>query len=69
MSTSTLSSKFQVSIPKALRDRLSWRPGQKIAFIAKADGVLMVSVPDREALFGIAPGVNTEGYRDRDDRF
>ena len=43
MSTSTLSSKFQVSIPKALRDRLSWRPGQKIAFIAKADGVLIVT--------------------------
>jgi AbrB family looped-hinge helix DNA binding protein len=68
MSTSTLSSKYQVSIPKALRQRLSWRPGQKLAFIAKADGVLMVPIPEREALAGMARGANTEGYRDRDDR-
>ena len=67
--TSKLSSKYQVSIPKAVRERLAWRPGQKIAFIDKGDGVLMVPVPDREALAGIARGANTENYRDRNDRY
>ena len=69
MSTSTLSSKYQVSIPKALRERLSWRPGQKLAFIAKADGLLMVAVPERQELVGIARGADPEGYRDRNDRY
>jgi AbrB family looped-hinge helix DNA binding protein len=67
--TATVSSKFQVSIPKEVRDRMALRPGQKVAFIAKADGVMMVPVPTREELAGMARGANTEGYRDRNDRY
>jgi hypothetical protein len=48
---------------------MAWRPGQKIAFIARADGVLMVPIPEREDLAGMARGSNPEGYRDRNDRF
>ncbi|HKI14969.1 MAG TPA: AbrB/MazE/SpoVT family DNA-binding domain-containing protein [Roseiarcus sp.] len=66
---STLSPKYQVSIPKALRQQLNWRPGQKLAFIAKGKGVLMIPVPEREALVGIARGANVEDYRDRNDRY
>jgi AbrB family looped-hinge helix DNA binding protein len=66
---STLSPKYQVSIPKALRQQLNWRPGQKLAFIAKGKGVLMIPVPDREALVGIARGANIDDYRDRNDRY
>ena len=65
----TVSSKYQVSIPKEVRDQLALRPGQKVAFIAKPEGVLIVPVPEREALAGMARGANPEGYRDRDDRF
>ena len=64
-----LSSKFNVSIPKAVRERLAWKPGQKIAFIARADGVLMMAIPEREDLAGIARGGNPKGYRDRSDRY
>ena len=67
--TSKLSSKYQVSIPKAVRERLAWRPGQKIAFIDQGQSVLMVPVPDREALAGMARGANTDNYRDRNDRY
>jgi AbrB family looped-hinge helix DNA binding protein len=66
---STLSSKYRISIPKAVRERMSWRPGQRIAFIARSDGILMVPIPEREALAGSARGSNPEGYRDRGDRF
>ena len=66
---SKLSSRYQVSIPKAVRERLAWRPGQKIAFIDHGDSVVMVPVPDREALPGIARGANTDNYRDRNDRY
>ncbi len=67
--TSKISSKYQVSIPKVVRERLAWRPGQKVAFIAKGKGVLMIPVPDREALVGIARGANLDNYRDRNDRY
>ena len=67
--TATVSSKFQVSIPKEVRDRMALRPGQKVAFIAKIEGVLMVPVPEREEIAGMARGTNPEGYRDRNDRY
>jgi AbrB family looped-hinge helix DNA binding protein len=67
--TSKISSKYQISIPKAVRDHHAWRPGQKIAFIDKGHGVLMIPVPDREALVGIARGANIDNYRDRNDRY
>jgi len=69
MTTATLSSKYQLAIPKAVRERMSWKPGQKIAFIARADGILMAAVPERKDLAGIASGANPEGYRDRGDRY
>jgi AbrB family looped-hinge helix DNA binding protein len=70
MSTSaTVSSKFQISIPKEVRDHLALRPGEKVAFIAKPEGFLIVRVPKREDLAGMARGANTEGYRDRNDRY
>jgi bifunctional DNA-binding transcriptional regulator/antitoxin component of YhaV-PrlF toxin-antitoxin module len=67
--TSKLSSKYKDSIPKSMRERLAWRPGQKIGFIDKGHGVLMAQVPDREALAGMARGANTDNYRDRNDRY
>jgi AbrB family looped-hinge helix DNA binding protein len=67
--TSKLSWKHQILIPKAVRERLAWRPGQKIAFIDHGDSVVMVPVPDREALAGMARGANTDNYRDRNDRY
>ena len=67
--SATLSSKYQISVPKEVRERMAWKPGQKFAFIAKADGILLVPIPEREALAGIARGANLEGYRDRNDRY
>jgi hypothetical protein len=45
------------------------RPGGKVAFIEKSAGVLIVRVPERDDLAGVARGANIEGYRDRKDRF
>lgn len=67
--TATLSAKFQISIPKAVRTAQHWTAGQQFAFIPKGAGVLLVPVPTKEYLFGIAKGANTEDYRDREDRY
>jgi AbrB family looped-hinge helix DNA binding protein len=66
--TATLSSKFQISIPKAVRTAQNWEAGQSFAFIPKGTGVLLVPVPRREDLKGFARGAQTDGYRDRSDR-
>jgi AbrB family looped-hinge helix DNA binding protein len=65
----TLSSKFQISIPKAIRSARKWQPGQKFAFIPKDGGVLLVPIPRLEDLAGSMRGANTENYRDRNDRY
>jgi AbrB family looped-hinge helix DNA binding protein len=66
--TATLSSKFQISIPKAVRTIKHWQAGQLFAFIPKGEGVMLVPVPKVTELAGLARGANTEGYRDRQDR-
>ena len=65
----TLSSKFQISIPKPVRDVMHWQAGQSFVFIPKGAGVLMMPVPSLDALASIAAGANTDNYRDRADRF
>jgi AbrB family looped-hinge helix DNA binding protein len=67
--TATLSAKFQISIPKAVRAAKAWSAGQEFAFIPKGDGVLLVPVPKREELAGSTKGARRSNYRDRNDRF
>jgi AbrB family looped-hinge helix DNA binding protein len=67
--TATLSAKFQISIPKAVREEQHWQAGQEFVFIPKGKGVLVMPVPELGDLAGIARGVSKEGCRDREDRF
>ena len=67
--TATLSTKFQISIPKTVRAALRWKAGQQFAFIPKGTAVLLVPVPEFAELAGIAKGAKAEDYRDRKDRF
>lgn len=66
--TATLSSKFQISIPKAVREEQAWQAGQEFVFIPKGKGMLLMPVPDFKQLAGIAKGAKTGDYRDRKDR-
>jgi bifunctional DNA-binding transcriptional regulator/antitoxin component of YhaV-PrlF toxin-antitoxin module len=66
--TATLSAKFQISIPKSIRTAQHWQAGQVFAFIPRGEGMLLVPVPKREELAGLARGAKPKGYRDRDDR-
>lgn len=65
----TLSSKYQISIPKAVREQQHWQAGQEFVFIPKGAGVLLMPVPSRDVLQGIAEGANPDHYRDRQDRY
>lgn len=67
--TTTLSSKFQISVPKDVRDEMGWKAGQKFVFVPKGKGVTLVPVPTLEELRGMAKGADPTDYRDRNDRF
>ena len=66
--TATLSTKFQISIPKAVRTEKHWEAGQEFVFIPKGKGVLLMPVPSLEDLKGMAKGANPSDYRDCNDR-
>lgn len=66
--TATLSEKFQISIPKAVREANQWKAGQQFVFLPKDGGVMLVPLPEIEDLIGIAKGAKTEDYRERDNR-
>lgn len=66
--TATLSSKFQISIPKAIRAAHHWEAGLTFAFIPKGTGVLLVPIPEKQSLRGLAKGASPEDFRDRSDR-
>ncbi|MBU1174886.1 MAG: AbrB/MazE/SpoVT family DNA-binding domain-containing protein [Alphaproteobacteria bacterium] len=67
--TATLSSKFQISVPKAVREKTGWKAGQKLVFLPKGNGLLLVPIPDRAALAGSMRGAGTDDLRDRANRF
>lgn len=66
--TSTLSAKFQISIPKAIRTARHWRAGQVFAFILKCEKMLLVPVPTSGEPGGRARGARPYDYRDRTSR-
>lgn len=66
----TISPKFQVVIPKSIREKLHLRPGQKL-LIYEVNGNLRLSIPRPfSELRGMAKGIKwEEGDRDRHDRY
>jgi AbrB family looped-hinge helix DNA binding protein len=66
MHTVTVSPKYQVVIPKNIRDALNLRPGQKMKVIAYNGRIELI--PDREIseLRGFLKGINTEFIREGD---
>ena len=67
--TATLSTKYQISIPKAVREAQHWKAGQEFVFIPKGNGVLVMPVPELQQLAGLAKGAKRDSYRERKDRY
>jgi AbrB family looped-hinge helix DNA binding protein len=67
MEQATLSGKFQIVIPKRIREEMGLKAGQKFVFVPKGHLLTLVPMPDPASLRGIMRGANTTGYRDRFD--
>ena len=68
MISATLSSKYQLAIPKAIRDELGLQAGQKFAVITKGNIIELIPLHSLEAARGMFKGADPTGYRDRKDR-
>jgi AbrB family looped-hinge helix DNA binding protein len=69
MARATVSPKFQIVIPKEIRERLELKPGQQVALIDRGTYVALVPQRPISELRGIAKGAPTDDYRDETDRF
>ena len=69
MPIAVISPKFQIVIPKEIRERLDLKPGQHVAFVERNGLVTMVPQRPLSELRGILKGADTSGYRDETDRF
>lgn len=66
METVTISPKYQVVIPKAIRTRLKLRAGQKVQAIVYQDRIELVPVRPVRQLRGFLKGIDTDVPREPD---
>ena len=66
MLTVTISPKFQVVIPKELRDALHLQPGEKLHVFRYQNRLEFVPVKDIKKMRGFLKGIDTNIERDKD---
>ena len=66
--TITISSKYQIVIPKAVRELVGWKPGDKLVPLVKGKNVTLVKLRPLEELYGFIKGAKIGKIRDREDR-
>ena len=66
MQSVTVSPKYQVVIPKIIREALNLRPGQKMQVIEYAGRIELIPERDIKELRGFLKGINTEFRREAD---
>jgi AbrB family looped-hinge helix DNA binding protein len=67
METVTISPKFQVVIPKAIREMLRLKPGQKVHAIVYGNRIELIPVRPAKQMRGFIRGIDTSVQRE-DDR-
>jgi AbrB family looped-hinge helix DNA binding protein len=66
METVTVFPKFQVVIPRRVRESLGIRPGQKVQVISYEDRIELIPVRPVREMRGFLEGIDTEVEREPD---
>jgi len=67
MFTTTISTKYQVVIPREVRKQFNLRPGQRVVFIPHKKTLRMVIVPSIQEAEGFLQGIDTDPQREEED--
>jgi AbrB family looped-hinge helix DNA binding protein len=67
MEVTTISSKFQLVIPRKIREQFNLKPGQKVVFLPYKKTLRMVIVPSIEDAYGMLKGLDSEDLREEED--
>ncbi len=63
-----VSSKYQIVIPKEVRERAKLKPGQRMVIQLKHGQIRLIPVRPMEELIGFVKGIEIEGFREEEDR-
>jgi AbrB family looped-hinge helix DNA binding protein len=63
----TISTKYQIVIPREVREQFNLKPGQKVMFIPYKNSIRLVVVPSIKEARGIFKGMNTDNIREEVD--
>ena len=66
METITVSPKFQIVIPKEIRQKLEIKPGQKLQVFQSGNRIEYIIIKDINKSRGFLKGINTDIKRDGD---
>jgi AbrB family looped-hinge helix DNA binding protein len=67
MEAVTISSKYQVVIPKEVRKQFNLKPGQKIMFIPYNGTLRVIMIPPIKKARGMLKSIHTENIREEAD--
>jgi AbrB family looped-hinge helix DNA binding protein len=67
MEVTTISSKFQLVIPRKIREQFNLKPGQKVVFLPYKKTLRMVIVPSLEDAYGMLKGLDADNLREGED--
>ena len=62
----TISSKFQIAIPRAIREQLSLRAGQKLEAVCVGNHLELVPIKPMKEMRGFLKGMDAEIEREQD---
>jgi AbrB family looped-hinge helix DNA binding protein len=68
MATTTISTKFQIVIPKEVRDKLHLSPQQRLQIVEKGGVITLVPEVPLKSLKGALKGMSTTDLREKKDR-
>jgi AbrB family looped-hinge helix DNA binding protein len=68
MDTVTLSPRFQVVIPRRVREHMNLRPGEKFQVISFEDRIELIPIRPMSDMRGFLKGLNPDFIRDEEDR-
>lgn len=68
MEATTISTKYQVVIPRHIREKFHLKPGQKVVFIPLEHTLHMVIVPPIQEARGMFKGIDTTVEREEEER-